>query len=220
MDRTQQSPSATLRELLELAERENDESTARDIERDAGAARGGGTRLEFKRMFRGEMDCAQRLPRHPGRRRRHRGAGLGADAAANVPALGRCARLLLRGHRLAAPGKSPASRVRRFRCRASTPMAGCAPRPACTAWCASRRSIRAIGATPRSPRCSSRPRWTMTSTSRSIRRTCAWMSIAPAAPAVSTSTRPSRPCASRTCRAASWWPARMSAASTRTARRP
>src|SRR5690606_36304338 len=31
----------------------------------------------------------QRLPGHPGRRRRHRGPGLGRDAAAHVPALGR-----------------------------------------------------------------------------------------------------------------------------------
>ncbi len=36
-------------------------------------------------------------------------------------------------------------------------MAGCAPRPACTAWCASRRSIPATAATLPSPRCSSRP---------------------------------------------------------------
>jgi iron complex outermembrane receptor protein len=63
------------------------------------------------------------------------------------------------------------------------------------------------------------PKSTMTSTSRSIRPTCAWTCIAPAAPAASTSTRPNRRCASRTCRAASWWPARTSAASTRTAPR-
>jgi len=44
-------------ELLDLAERENDESTARDIERDAGALEAGVRRLEFKRMFRGEMDA-------------------------------------------------------------------------------------------------------------------------------------------------------------------
>jgi len=42
--------------LLELAERENDESTAHDIERDADALEAGVRRLEFKRMFRGEMD--------------------------------------------------------------------------------------------------------------------------------------------------------------------
>ena len=43
-------------QLLELAELENDESTARDIERDAGKLEAGVRRLEFKRMFRGEMD--------------------------------------------------------------------------------------------------------------------------------------------------------------------
>jgi peptide chain release factor 2 len=42
--------------LLELAERENDESAARDIEREAGALEAGVRRLELKRMFRGEMD--------------------------------------------------------------------------------------------------------------------------------------------------------------------
>jgi peptide chain release factor 2 len=42
--------------LLELAERENDESTASDIERESDALEAGVRRLEFKRMFRGEMD--------------------------------------------------------------------------------------------------------------------------------------------------------------------
>jgi peptide chain release factor 2 len=43
-------------ELLELAEGEADESTAREIERDAGKLETEVRRLEFKRMFRGEMD--------------------------------------------------------------------------------------------------------------------------------------------------------------------
>ncbi len=43
--------------LLDLAERENDESMARDIERDAGALEAEVRKLEFKRMFRGEMDA-------------------------------------------------------------------------------------------------------------------------------------------------------------------
>ena len=42
--------------MLELAERENDESTASDIERESDALEAGVRRLEFKRMFRGEMD--------------------------------------------------------------------------------------------------------------------------------------------------------------------
>jgi peptide chain release factor 2 len=44
-------------ELLELAESENDESAAREIERDAARLEAGVRKLEFKRMFRGEMDA-------------------------------------------------------------------------------------------------------------------------------------------------------------------
>jgi peptide chain release factor 2 len=43
-------------ELLELAEGENDESMAGEIERDAGKLETDVRKLEFKRMFRGEMD--------------------------------------------------------------------------------------------------------------------------------------------------------------------
>jgi len=43
-------------ELLELAEGENDESMASEIERDAGKLETDVRKLEFKRMFRGEMD--------------------------------------------------------------------------------------------------------------------------------------------------------------------
>jgi peptide chain release factor 2 len=43
-------------ELLELAEGENDEAMAREIERDAEKLETDVRKLEFKRMFRGEMD--------------------------------------------------------------------------------------------------------------------------------------------------------------------
>ncbi len=43
-------------ELLELAESENDEGMAREIERDAAKLEADVRKLEFKRMFRGEMD--------------------------------------------------------------------------------------------------------------------------------------------------------------------
>ena len=42
--------------------------------------------MEFRRMFSDPLDPEQLLRRHPGRRRRHRGAGLGADARAHVRA--------------------------------------------------------------------------------------------------------------------------------------
>jgi peptide chain release factor 2 len=44
-------------ELLEMAEAENDEAAAREIERDAARLEAGVRKLEFKRMFRGEMDA-------------------------------------------------------------------------------------------------------------------------------------------------------------------
>jgi peptide chain release factor 2 len=56
MDRTSTAVSDAA-ELLEMAESENDESTAREIERDATALEAGVRKLEFKRMFRGEMDA-------------------------------------------------------------------------------------------------------------------------------------------------------------------
>ena len=121
---------------------------------------------------------SQRLRRHPGGLRRHRGPGLGRDAAAHVPALGRAPRLQDRGDR-GLRGEVAGIKSATIRSRASTPSAGCAPRPACTAWCASRRSTPATAATPRSPRCSSRPRSTTTSRSRSTRPTCAPTSTAP-----------------------------------------
>jgi peptide chain release factor 2 len=43
-------------ELLDLAESENDEGMASEIERDAGKLESDVRKLEFKRMFRGEMD--------------------------------------------------------------------------------------------------------------------------------------------------------------------
>ena len=55
MDRVSGSVHAAL-ELLELAEAEDDESTASDIERERPKFEASVRALEFKRMFRGEMD--------------------------------------------------------------------------------------------------------------------------------------------------------------------
>ncbi len=55
MDRAYASVRDAL-ELLQLAETENDESTANDIERDRPKFEAAVRALEFKRMFRGEMD--------------------------------------------------------------------------------------------------------------------------------------------------------------------
>ncbi|HEY3729672.1 MAG TPA: peptide chain release factor 2 [Steroidobacteraceae bacterium] len=56
LDRTSTAVSDAA-QLLELAESENDEAAAREIERDALQLEAGVRRLEFKRMFRGEMDA-------------------------------------------------------------------------------------------------------------------------------------------------------------------
>ena len=47
---------ADARELLELAEAESDEGTARSVEADAGRLEREIAKLEFQRMFPGEMD--------------------------------------------------------------------------------------------------------------------------------------------------------------------
>ena len=56
MDRVSGSVRSAL-ELLDLAEAENDESTAGDIERERPKFEASVRALEFKRMFRGEMDA-------------------------------------------------------------------------------------------------------------------------------------------------------------------
>ncbi len=75
----------------------------------------------------------------------------------------------------------------------------------------------ATAATPRSPACSSTPKWTTPSRSRSTPPTCASTPTAPPARAASTSTRPTRRCASPTCRPTSSCSARTTARSTATA---
>ena len=97
------------------------------------------------------------LYRHPGRQRRHRGAGLGGDAAAHVPALLRAQGLPDRDpRRVAGRGRRHQERQRQGR-PATTRTAICAPRPASTGSCARARSIRTRAAIRRSPACSSIP---------------------------------------------------------------
>ena len=157
-------------ELLELAEAESDEPAARDIERDAQRLEGEVRHLELKRMFSGEMDSHN--------------AFLDIQAGAGGTEAQDWAQMLLRmylrwGERArlqaevidSSPGEVAGIKSATIEVKGHMPTAGCAPRPACTAWCASRRSIRATAAIPRSPRCSSRRKWTTTSRSRSTPRT-------------------------------------------------
>ena len=99
-------------------------------------------------MFNNPADPQQLLPRHPGRRRRHRGLRLGQRCCCAST----CKYCERKGFKTEVDGRdrratSPASRAPRSRSRANTPSACCAPKPACTGWCASRRSTRRAGAT-------------------------------------------------------------------------
>ena len=74
-------------------------------------------------------------------RRRHRGAGLGGDDLAHVPALGRVARIQGGGHRSVSRRSCRHQECNRFISSANTPTAGCVPRPAYIASFANRRLI-------------------------------------------------------------------------------
>ena len=91
--------------------------------------------------------------------------------------------------------KWPVSRVQRFFLKVNTLSVGFAPRRACTGWCVSHRLIRAIVAIPRSVRCLFLPKSTMMWKLISILPMSGRIPIGPAAPVVSTLTRPIRQCA-------------------------
>ena len=187
-------------ELLDLAESESDEARREPSRRDVERLEGDDRKLEFQRMFPGEMDSHN--------------AFLDIQAGAGGTEAQDWAQMLLRmylrwgdarGFKTEVIDSSPGEvagiksatielqgrlrlRLAAHRDRRASPGAQVAVR------------FGNARATPRSRRCSCRPRSTTTSTSRSIRRTSRWTCTARAAPAASTSTRPSRRCASRTCR--------------------
>ena len=154
--------------------------------------------------------------RRPRRRRRHRQPGLGRDAAAHVPALGRVARLQDRDARgdAGGGGRAEERHVHADRRQRLRDHAGREGRPPAGAALAVR-----LGPPP-AHRASPRSRWrrwsTTTSTSRSTRTTCGSTRTAPRARAASTSTRPTRPCGSPTSPPGSSCSARTSARSCRT----
>ena len=129
---------------------------------------------------------AQRHRDRPSRRRRHRIAGLGRDADAHVPALGRAPRLQDRDERLPGWRRSGHQvrylhRHRRVRLRAACRRNR---RPSPGAHLALR--LRPSAATPPSPASLSRRRSTTPSTSISSPTNCASTPTAPAARAAST----------------------------------
>jgi len=157
-------------ELLELAEAEGDESAARDIERDAQRLEAEVRHLELKRMFRGEMDSHN--------------AFLDIQAGAGGTEAQDWAQMLLRMYLRwgaargftcevidSSPGEVAGIKGATVEVRGEYAYGWLRTETACIAWCASRHSIPATAATPRSHPCSSRPRSMTTSKSRSIPRT-------------------------------------------------
>ena len=82
--------------LLDMAKQENDAEAMEEVVADLDKFTAQIEEMEFRRMFSGEMDPEQCISRYPVWFRRYRSPGLGGNAAAHVPALGRTTRLRYR----------------------------------------------------------------------------------------------------------------------------
>ena len=175
-------------ELYGLARAEGDDGALRSIETDVAKLEGEIADLEFRRMFHNPMDPQRFLDIQ---------AGSGGTEAQDWAAM------LLRMYLRYCERKGYRSRCSRSRRgevagikSATIKVTGdyaygiCAPKPACTGWCARAHSTPTRAATPRSRASSSIPKSTRRSRSRSIRPTCASTPIALRAREASTSTRP------------------------------
>ena len=193
---TFRSLEADVGDLDELAEMADRGRRARRRARRRSSPRSSrGSRRSRRRACSAARYDARRRGRHgPLRGRRHRLAGLGRDAAAHVPALGRAPRLRGRdegglrgrggGDQVGDLHRQGRERLRPVRRRARRPPAG--PDLAVRRPVAPPHRLRPGGR---------RRRWSTTrSTSRSTTRTCASTPTAPPAPAASTSTRPTPRC--------------------------
>ncbi len=149
-------------------------------------------RIETAMLLSRRQRPVERHRHHPPRRRRHREPGLGRDAAAHVPALGRTQGLRNRDDGPAG-GRRRRHQVRHLRSQRRERLRPAAIRDRRAppgAHFAVRRQRAAAHLV--SPPCSSTRRWTTRSRSTSSPRICASIRSAPAAPAASTSTAPIR----------------------------
>ena len=103
LPRARAPTSADLDELAEMADEDAEIAAELDSQLDSIESRL--AELEEARLFSGEYDARRRGRHRALRRRRHRLAGLGRDAAADVPALGRAPRLRGRDGRGVAEGE-------------------------------------------------------------------------------------------------------------------
>ena len=124
-----------------MSKDEGDEAGLRAIEAEAQALAQTVEQLEFRRMFSNPADplnCFIDIQAGAGGTE---ACDWAAHAAAPVPEVLRAQGLQGHGRRRDRRATWPASRAPPSRSRATTPSACCAPRPACTAWCARARSI-------------------------------------------------------------------------------
>ena len=177
---------ADCRELLEMAVEENDADTVAEVESEIANLEGQLAKLEFRRMFSGEMD--------------QNNAFLDIQSGSGGTEAQDWAEMLLRMYLRWADDKgfkaelvecsagevAGIKKVLLCRLLASMPLAGCEQRSVFIAWCVNRPMIPATVATPLSLLCLSRRRSMTILISRSIHRMCAPIPIARPVPVAST----------------------------------
>jgi len=178
-----------LSELAEMASEENDQTALDDVFNELQGLEGQLASLEFRRMFQGELDGANCYLEIQ--------AGSGGTEAQDWAEM--LLRMYLRwaerrGFSVAVTEVSEGDVAGIKGATVNMPTAGCARKPVCTGWCASRPSIPATADIPLLRRSLFLPKSTTTLKLRSIRRMCASTPTAPVGPVVSTSTERIRQC--------------------------
>ncbi len=144
-------PARRHRVMFELAESEHDEPTREEATRDLAALRKEIDQLEIRTLLSGEYDAREALISDQRAGRRGGRGRLGGGAAADLPALGRAARV--RDARSTTPPtrKRRASSRPRSRSRRRTRTGRCAASTARTGWCASPSTTTRAAGRPPSP---------------------------------------------------------------------
>lgn len=185
---------ADAKDLLDMAVEEDDAGAVADIESEVEQLTAQLEKLEFRRMFSGEMD--------PNNAFLDIQAGSGGTEAQDWAEM--LLRMYLRwgdekGFKTTleecSAGDVAGIKSATILLKVNMLSVGFAPRPACIGWCESHRLIPAIAAIPRSARCLFLPKSTTMWKLISILPTSVRIPIGPAEPVVSTSTRPIRRCA-------------------------
>jgi len=183
------------RMLIEMAVEENDEEGFAAVQEDVAGLEKQMADLEFKRMFNQPADpnnCFIDITAGAG--------GTEAEDSVVTPS----AKVSKSKSLKKTTAKSRASTAPPSAWKANTPTACCAPKPAFTAWCATRRLTRTTNAIHRSRLCLFTLKSTIPSKSKSTRPICVSTLTAHPVPVVSTLTKPTPPCALPTSRRELW----------------